>query len=195
MLRDLHQRVFSEWLLSTLEQRHSDLSAFLHGVSGGIPLCLTTECYSRLVSPFAPEPERRLFLTGLGVSLAAIRNESSHNHGHTRWRVHHMLVLYERNCGAGHLTLRQVARQMGVSEDYLARLFKEQTGLAGRRYQMLLRILRATELLRDSRQLVKQMAASLGYTDSSNFVREFRDTLGVTPGQFRARSGRAGPHS
>lgn len=87
---------------------------------------------------------------------------------------------------AGRLrSLTQVARECGVSEEYLCRLYKrfgQQTP-----YQRLtrLRMSAAAERLACESTPIKRVAADLGYDDPFHFSRCFKRTLGLSPSEFR----------
>lgn len=49
------------------------------------------------------------------------------------------------------------------------------------------RIERARHLMRESPLSLKQIAATLGYTDVYFFHRQFKAVTGLTPGQWRRR--------
>ena len=50
------------------------------------------------------------------------------------------------------------------------------------------RIQRAQELLRTTSRTVAEIGAQVGYADPVNFIRHFRDILGVTPAKYRRES-------
>jgi len=83
------------------------------------------------------------------------------------------------------LPLRELAETTGVSVWRLCHLFKSHTGIAPAQYLKSLRMQRARELLETSLLSVKEIAARLGYDDSSRFVEDFRKIYGLTPLRHR----------
>jgi AraC-like DNA-binding protein len=87
----------------------------------------------------------------------------------------------------GHLDMRRIARELHLSYSYLRRMFKQQTGLSPHQYWMDLKIARARTLLSDPVVSVKEVAHRTGFDSQQYFCRLFKDKLGCTPGDFRAR--------
>ena len=58
--------------------------------------------------------------------------------------------------------------------------------MAPTQYLRKLRMERALELLETSLLSIKEIAAKVGYNDSSHFMREFKKSYGSTPSQYRA---------
>jgi hypothetical protein len=65
------------------------------------------------------------------------------------------------------------------------RFFARRTGVTFRDHALRLRMSTAAALLRDHDESVKSVAGSLGYANQSNFAREFRRALGISPVEFR----------
>lgn len=86
------------------------------------------------------------------------------------------------------LSLTGISEQLRISERHLRRIFIAYTGQTFREHVRSLRIQRATGLLAGSALGVKAVAAAVGYSDASHFVRYFRKATGRTPAQFRSRS-------
>ncbi|WP_233888200.1 AraC family transcriptional regulator [Paraburkholderia flagellata] len=73
--------------------------------------------------------------------------------------------------------------RVGASERTLARLFKDETGLTFGHWRQQLRIVEAvSKLARGVR--VAEIAAELGYANSSAFITMFRKTMGETPQRY-----------
>jgi AraC-like DNA-binding protein len=89
-----------------------------------------------------------------------------------------------------HEPLRVVAlaQMAGLSPDYFAELFKQQTGCSPRDYLQLLRVHRACQLLQSTSLNVKEIAGRLGYVDPFHFSRQFKAFQGVSPSEYRAAS-------
>lgn len=83
------------------------------------------------------------------------------------------------------ITVGELAEVIGQSEDYFARRFRRTFGESPQAWLMRRRMLGAGRHLRDSGMTVAQCAATVGYTDVSQFSRQFRRTLGVPPSRYR----------
>ena len=98
-----------------------------------------------------------------------------------RQRVRELLLGRE----GSYPTLAQTARYFSLSPRTLIRRLKDE----GSAYQLLLdavRQERAAWYLSHTRLSVEEIAARLGYVDTSNFSRTYRRWFGVTPSQVRA---------
>jgi AraC-like DNA-binding protein len=84
--------------------------------------------------------------------------------------------------------VRTMARQAGLSERYFGCLFREQTGLSPKRYQVRARMHYARLLLRESGLSVKECAHQLGYPDPYNFSHHYRQQFGSSPSEDRRRA-------
>jgi len=83
------------------------------------------------------------------------------------------------------LNAEEVAHRLGISDGYLARLFKAKTGLTFAEYLTRYRMMRAIELLRDQTVRIGEVADLVGYRDQRHFSVLFRRLVGLTPTQFR----------
>lgn len=83
------------------------------------------------------------------------------------------------------ISCRELARQAGVSERSLRRLFGEHMGTTPGREYLARRMRWAAHLLNDPQQSVHAVGAIIGIGDPSQFSRDFRRVLGLTPTQYR----------
>lgn len=81
----------------------------------------------------------------------------------------------------------RLARVGGVSEAHFARSFKAAFGLPPHRYLLTCRIERAAAMLRDTDLPIADIAFATGWRSLGSFGRTFRDILGESPGDLRAR--------
>lgn len=86
------------------------------------------------------------------------------------------------------LSTEMLARYVNLSVSRLQHLFKLETGTTLVRYRNTLRINRARDLLETSLLSIKEIRASVGINERSHFVREFKNTYGLTPVQYRTAS-------
>ncbi len=92
----------------------------------------------------------------------------------------------------GTVRVEAVARDLGVSARYLNTLFQRQVGLPAKSMSRVLRLQRALDLLdrAGSPDLIR-LANDCGYYDQSHLNRDFREMLGLNPGEYLARVFRA----
>jgi AraC-like DNA-binding protein len=83
------------------------------------------------------------------------------------------------------VTLEAVSQEIHLSADYVRHLFKSATGVTFHHYLRYVRIDRAAYLLRSTFLSVEEIAGSLGYDYTTNFPRDFRAVLGVSPARYR----------
>jgi len=83
------------------------------------------------------------------------------------------------------LTIPDLADRVGLSQNYLARVFKEQTGMTIPRYLMTQRVALARLLLRTTDLSIKQIGVRVGCPDPQHLNKLFRDIEGVSPSAYR----------
>ena len=84
-----------------------------------------------------------------------------------------------------HLTLADLSREMCMSASYLSALFKEKTRYSPIQLFTSLRMQKASQLLKETRFTVKEIAGEMGYPDQYTFSRSFKLVMGVSPKTFR----------
>jgi AraC-like DNA-binding protein len=80
----------------------------------------------------------------------------------------------------------QLGRIAALSRSSLHRLFRQQTGMTTSGYVTQLRIGNACALLLNTEKPIFLIADQVGYRNLANFNRQFKETKGQTPRQFRA---------
>jgi len=85
----------------------------------------------------------------------------------------------------GSLRLADLAAECGLSVSHFARSFKATVGMSSVRWLTRLRIERAKDLLRNTREPLVQVALRSGFGDQPGFTRTFRRVVGVSPGRWR----------
>ena len=85
------------------------------------------------------------------------------------------------------ITLESTAAKIGLSPQYLSRVFKERYKTKFIDYLTHRRISYARELLKDRRLTMREIAERVGYGDANYFTRVFRKQTGVSPRQYRDR--------
>jgi CheY-like chemotaxis protein/AraC-like DNA-binding protein len=85
------------------------------------------------------------------------------------------------------LTVDDIARRVGVSEDHLIRIFRQAFGLPAATYYVRMRIAVACRLLSDTDEKMDDVARRVGYSGAANFSRAFNEVMGIRPSEYRAR--------
>lgn len=85
-----------------------------------------------------------------------------------------------------------VAAVVHLNPDYVARLFKKETGLTLNSYIVKKRIKLATQLLAYTEVPVGDISVSLGYSSFSHFTKIFKESQGVTPSEYRRLNKKGG---
>lgn len=81
----------------------------------------------------------------------------------------------------------ELAQEVGVSEDYLSRVFSRELGLSPWDYLNRYRIAQARTLLRSGSASISSVAQQVGFQDRGYFSRVFRKLTGVGPQEFREK--------
>ncbi|EAR10008.1 GlxA family transcriptional regulator [Reinekea blandensis] len=84
-------------------------------------------------------------------------------------------------------SVSRLADAVALSERTLARRFQQALNLSPGEYLRQWRIEQAKQRLENTRQSIEAIAADVGYSDVSNFVRAFRQNAGLSPAEFRDR--------
>jgi AraC family transcriptional regulator len=131
----------------------------------------------------------------LGITLATLLVRASRHQlgsgshkGGLRPKELRVLLDHLRNHFAENLSLLEIAGLVGLSPYHCARAFKASTGLPPHRYQMMLRIERAKELLASTDLCVTEIAHACGFASSQHLATVFRQINGTTPTEYRLQS-------
>jgi len=83
------------------------------------------------------------------------------------------------------LSIEQFAAQLHYHPSYISRVFKKDTGINFTDYLTQYRIEIAKKWLQNSNLKVSEIAEKLRYSTSSNFIRNFKKVVQMTPSQYR----------
>lgn len=87
--------------------------------------------------------------------------------------------------GAPDLSVRQLARETGVSEAVLHRLFKDELKVSPARFMAEARLRQAARRLREDDAPLSEIALAAGYSEQASFTRAFTRFLGRSPLRYR----------
>jgi two-component system response regulator YesN len=89
---------------------------------------------------------------------------------------------------ASNVSIGDIADYIGLSVNYLSRVFKSETGKPPLEYLNRYRITRSIELLKgEARCSLQEVSQQVGYQDAHSFIRFFKKYEGITPGEFRKK--------
>ena len=100
-------------------------------------------------------------------------------------RIRLILRLIAEHDLSAQFSLAQPSKWLGLSEAYLMRLFHREVGKTLRHYLLEARMSKAAQLLKDCPRPIKQVALECGYSDISNFYRDFKNSHAATPREMR----------
>ena len=83
------------------------------------------------------------------------------------------------------ISIGAIAQHLGLSEGHLSHTFKKETDYTLLNYLTRYRIHKATELLRDCRVKVYEVAERVGYRDITYFSATFKKLAGMSPSEYQ----------
>ncbi len=84
------------------------------------------------------------------------------------------------------LTLNELAQQFGISQRTFTRRFKVANGISATKYWQQLKVESAKELLASSNLSIQEVAFQVGYQDQGHLTRLFKQSLNLTPKDYRS---------
>lgn len=84
-----------------------------------------------------------------------------------------------------HITLAMLSRQVNMTENYLSRMFKSETGLNIISYINLVKLEQARALLSQPGSSIKSVALELGFEEPSYFNKIFNKAYGINPSDYK----------
>lgn len=88
------------------------------------------------------------------------------------------------------ISVSELAERVYFNQDYLARIFKEQTGLSITAMIQKVRVENVCKLLSTTNQTILQIAEACGFEDMKFFYKVFKKHMGVLPGDYRKHTAR-----
>ena len=85
------------------------------------------------------------------------------------------------------IRLKDVLERANYSKNHLERLFKSKMHMTIQEYIAHLRLARAQELILTTNMYFKEIALAVGLTDYRSLVYLFKNTIGITPTEYRER--------
>lgn len=121
-------------------------------------------------------------LTHIGAALERKRKLNS-----DAQRLVRQAMAYIHEHYADPIAREDIARHVGMSEDYLTACFHQELGKTPIAYLNGYRIYQAKRLLQESTQTITEIALAVGFSDSGYFTRVFKREVGISPQAYRRR--------
>lgn len=83
------------------------------------------------------------------------------------------------------LTIKDIARELSITESYMIAQFKEETGMTPAVYLRKVRLEKAAGLLISTNDEIQKISGSVGIPDANYFVKLFKAEFQMTPGAYR----------
>ena len=84
-----------------------------------------------------------------------------------------------------HISLEMISETVHMTENYVSRLFKSESGMNVVGYINMEKMEQARRILSWPESTVRMAAGELGYYESSYFIKLFRKTYGIGPGEYK----------
>ena len=82
-------------------------------------------------------------------------------------------------------SVSNIHEELYVSDTYLRKLFKRETGMTMQAFLTNRRLSKAADMLRNNEYAICELCYAVGYGEESHFIRAFKKKYGVSPKQFR----------
>lgn len=100
-------------------------------------------------------------------------------------QIYNDIIDYIKLTITKNLKISEIAKHFGYNEKYLSHLFRNIEGLPMKQYILREKIELAKYRLSDTNDTINEIALSLGFIDSHNFMKTFKKTVGFTPTEYR----------
>lgn len=101
--------------------------------------------------------------------------------------LHVIIDFIEQNYNKA-LYLDRVAEEVKLSYTYVSQYIKKATGTTFVDFLRNVRIEKAKELLKEDNKSVNEVALSVGFESANTFIRTFKKSVGMTPGEYKRKN-------
>jgi two-component system, response regulator YesN len=163
-------------LLTGIMIAYNQLGADMRSVLGG-----ETDPFRELLDQESMDQIGHWFRRLIQITTANIEREMNAKGNQHITRV---IEILERDYSRD-ISLNTVAEQLSMNPAYISRLFKQNTGQTFVDYLKRIRIDKSRELLAQSELKINEIGKQVGYDNSYYFIKVFKETMGLTPGEYK----------
>lgn len=133
------------------------------------------------------------YAESMATALAAhfLRNYSTRKHslpeygdGLPKYKLKQALEYMNAHLNEN-VSLATISEELGISQYYFCRLFKQSTGMTPHAYWIQQRVNRSKQLLKQRELTINDIAIECGFANPSHFAKHFRNHTGISPKEFR----------
>lgn len=122
----------------------------------------------------------------LDAENQALSDLSMDPHGLSQEEISNLMIQYLSKNYQSDVSIGDLARKMGYTNEYLSKIFKKHTGTTPSKYLIGIRLNKAKYLLVNRPDLeVRQVGEQVGYADAFYFSRLFKERVGMHPSDYR----------
>lgn len=100
------------------------------------------------------------------------------------YRIQEVLIKIENNLSHPH-SVDELAESVNISASHFQHLFRKEVGSGFTRYLKRLRLQRARSFFETTHLRVKEIRAEIGAANETHFWRDFKNSFGKTPNEYR----------
>lgn len=112
-----------------------------------------------------------------GAEVPVLDSQTKNNFFYLRCKVFSSL--------ADGWTVEKMAKELGFSKSRFISIYKSIYGISPYADLINSRIKNAKDMLISDNKSIKEIAVSLGYDNTTHFIRQFKSKTGLSPGQYR----------
>ncbi len=166
--------VFKELLAMTIRFLYSHETDHIRTIES------LNDCINNFSSRFNDLTHVVDYIKSVLQTLRSSTEQAVEHHPHIRKTIRLIETHYMDD-----LTLDWIADRLNLSDAYLSRLFKEQTGISYKQYLTKYRLNIIKELLRNTDKTIQEIASMTGYQSANQLTRIFRKYEQMTPRGYR----------
>ncbi|WP_409342693.1 helix-turn-helix domain-containing protein [Paenibacillus sp. MBLB4367] len=144
------------------------------------PLLHPLDPYDRLRECFTYEELGRYLEHMLREAAALVRSKKEESDPVTSYVTDYLERHYAED-----ISLDMLAEKLNITGSYLSTYFKEKTGVNFSDFLNEVRMNKAKEMLRQTDLRIQDVALRVGYQNVNSFIRLFKKSTGVPPGEYR----------